>query len=59
MTADLSKCSSCSRNGNEVKISAAGPGYYLCDKCVEICEQIIAEFEKDSEDYFVPGISRQ
>ena len=51
MEADLSKCSACSRNENEVKIVAAGPGCYLCDKCFEICEQIIAEFEKDSEDF--------
>jgi hypothetical protein len=50
MEADLAKCSSCPGNENEFQIFTAGPRYYLCDKCFEICEQIVAEFEKDSED---------
>ena len=57
MTADLSKCSSCSRSENDVNIFTAGPGYCLCGKCAEICKQIIAEFEKDSEGLLVPVIS--
>jgi hypothetical protein len=56
MDADFSKCSSCPGNEKEVKIFSAGPRYYLCDKCLEVCLQIAAELEKNSENICMPQI---
>ena len=53
------KCSACFRSENEVKALTAAPGYRLCDECVEICEQIVAELEKGFESPSVPGLSGQ
>ena len=41
-------CSFCGKSQSEVKKLIAGPGVYICDECIELCNDIIAEeYEKD------------
>jgi hypothetical protein len=35
-------CSFCKKNNTQVKKLIAGPGVYICDECVSLCDQIIA-----------------
>ena len=35
-------CSFCEKNREQVKLLIAGPGVYICDECVNICNQIIS-----------------
>ena len=37
------KCSFCGKVQDQVKKLIAGPGVYICDECVELCTEIIAE----------------
>ncbi len=37
------KCSFCGKTQEQVKKLIAGPGVYICDECVELCTEIIAE----------------
>ena len=34
-------CSFCGKSQDEVKKIVAGPGVYICNECVELCQQII------------------
>ena len=44
------KCSFCGKNQDQVKRLIAGPGVYICDECIELCSEIIAdEFEQTKE----------
>lgn len=45
----LLRCSFCTKSQNEVKKLIAGPGVYICDECIDLCNDIIEE-EKDRED---------
>ena len=38
-----SKCSFCGKSQNEVRKLIAGPTVYICDECIELCNDIIAE----------------
>jgi ATP-dependent Clp protease ATP-binding subunit ClpX len=40
---DILRCSFCSKSQNEVKKLIAGPTVYICDECVEVCNEIIAD----------------
>jgi len=40
---DVLRCSFCSKNQNEVKKLIAGPTVYICDECVDVCNEIIAD----------------
>ena len=41
-------CSFCGKSQNEVKKLIAGPSVYICDECIELCNDIIAEeYEKE------------
>lgn len=37
------KCSFCGKTQEQVKKLVAGPGVYICDECIELCNEIIAE----------------
>ena len=37
------RCSFCNKAQNDVATLIAGPGVYICDECVELCQSIIAE----------------
>jgi ATP-dependent Clp protease ATP-binding subunit ClpX len=52
---DLLKCSFCGKSQKQVKKLIAGPGVYICDECIDLCNEIIeeelaepAEFKWDS-----------
>ncbi|CAB4768262.1 MAG: ATP-dependent Clp protease ATP-binding subunit ClpX [Actinobacteria bacterium] len=42
-TADLLKCSFCGKSQKQVKKLIAGPGVYICDECIDLCNEIIDE----------------
>ncbi|MGL4369909.1 MAG: ClpX C4-type zinc finger protein, partial [Spirochaetota bacterium] len=39
-------CSFCGKPQEQVKKLVAGPGVYICDECVDLCNDIVAENEK-------------
>lgn len=43
-------CSFCGKSQKEVKKLIAGPGVYICDECIDLCNDIIIE-EKEREDH--------
>lgn len=53
-------CSFCGKNQNEVRKLIAGPSVYICDECVDLCNDIIKEELNESteseekEDFLVP-----
>jgi ATP-dependent Clp protease ATP-binding subunit ClpX len=48
------QCSFCGKSQKEVKKLIAGPTVYICDECIGLCNDIIAE-EVDREDSFSSG----
>ncbi len=49
----LLKCSFCSRGQDEVRKLIAGPTVYICDECVGLCNEIMAEESNSSFDITV------
>jgi ATP-dependent Clp protease ATP-binding subunit ClpX len=50
---ELLKCSFCGRSQKQVKKLIAGPGVYICDECIDLCNEIIEEeFAEHSETNF-------
>jgi len=45
-------CSFCGKSQDEVRKLIAGPTVYICDECIELCNEIIVE---EAEERFVPG----
>jgi len=37
------KCSFCNKSQDQVRKLIAGPGVYICDECVELCNEILDE----------------
>jgi ATP-dependent Clp protease ATP-binding subunit ClpX len=51
---DLLKCSFCGKSQKQVKKLIAGPGVYICDECIDLCNEIIEEeFSETTE--LIPG----
>jgi ATP-dependent Clp protease ATP-binding subunit ClpX len=48
-SADLLKCSFCGKSQKQVAQLIAGPGVYICDECVDLCNDIIQERLAESE----------
>ncbi|MCD1268761.1 ATP-dependent Clp protease ATP-binding subunit ClpX [Microbacterium sp. MEC084] len=48
-SADLFKCSFCGKSQKQVQQLIAGPGVYICDECVELCNEIIEERMAESQ----------
>ncbi len=46
------RCSFCGKGQREVKKLIAGPGVYICDRCVLLCNKIIKESEVQHQDSF-------
>jgi ATP-dependent Clp protease ATP-binding subunit ClpX len=42
-TGELLKCSFCGKSQKQVKKLIAGPGVYICDECIDLCNEIIEE----------------
>ncbi|MDR1808401.1 MAG: ATP-dependent Clp protease ATP-binding subunit ClpX [Propionibacteriaceae bacterium] len=40
---DLVKCSFCGKSQKQVRKLIAGPGVYICDECIDLCNEIIEE----------------
>ncbi len=57
-SSDLLKCSFCGKSQKQVRKLIAGPGVYICDECIELCNEIIEEelgdTEKVVEDFDLP-----
>ncbi|PPI28273.1 ATP-dependent Clp protease ATP-binding subunit ClpX [Rathayibacter sp. AY1B5] len=49
-SADLLKCSFCGKSQKQVQQLIAGPGVYICDECVELCNEIIEERLSESSE---------
>jgi len=47
-TGDLLKCNFCGKTQKQVKKLIAGPGVYICDECIELCNEIIIEELQES-----------
>ena len=45
---DLLKCSFCGKSQKQVKKLIAGPGVYICDECIDLCNEIIEEEFSDA-----------
>ncbi|CAN5516056.1 ATP-dependent Clp protease ATP-binding subunit ClpX [soil metagenome] len=49
-TSELLKCSFCGKSQKQVKKLIAGPGVYICDECIDLCNEIIEEELAESSD---------
>ncbi|HEY4695373.1 MAG TPA: ATP-dependent Clp protease ATP-binding subunit ClpX [Candidatus Hydromicrobium sp.] len=47
---DFLKCSFCGKSQNQVKKLIAGPGVYVCNECVDLCNEIIDEELKEQRE---------
>ena len=45
---ELLKCSFCGKSQKQVKKLIAGPGVYICDECIDLCNEIIEEELSDT-----------
>ncbi|HVB10783.1 MAG TPA: ATP-dependent Clp protease ATP-binding subunit ClpX [Bacillota bacterium] len=52
------KCSFCGKHQDQVKKLIAGPGVYICDECVELCNDIIEEELNDDVDFNLKDIPK-
>jgi ATP-dependent Clp protease ATP-binding subunit ClpX len=48
---ELLKCSFCGKSQKQVKKLIAGPGVYICDECIELCNEIIEEEFSTTEEF--------
>ncbi len=46
---DVVRCTFCGKASDEVKRLVAGPGVYICDECIALCNEIIAEGNEKEE----------
>ena len=54
------KCSFCGKTQENVKRIIAGPGVYICNECVELCNEIIENeyYEGDDDSYTLSGLDK-
>ena len=45
------KCSFCGKTQDQVRRLIAGPNVYICDECIELCDEIIHEEEEEMSSY--------
>ena len=50
MSEDKIKCSFCGKTSDQVKRLIAGPDAYICNECVELCESILDDELRESEE---------
>ena len=43
-------CSFCQKNENQVKRLVSGEGVYICNECIELCNELLAEGEEGNFD---------
>ena len=49
------KCSFCGKAQDQVRKLIAGPGVYICDECIDLCNEILDEELIDNQNHY-PGI---
>lgn len=52
------KCSFCGKIQDQVKKLVAGPGVYICDECIELCNEIIEEELNDDVDLGLQNVPK-
>jgi ATP-dependent Clp protease ATP-binding subunit ClpX len=52
------KCSFCGKTQEQVRRLVAGPGVYICDECIELCQEIIEEEFDDASDFDLRDIPK-
>src|SRR3990172_2067259 len=45
----IERCSFCGRNKKEIRKLFSGPGIYICDVCVRLCQEILVREEKPAQ----------
>ena len=48
-TTELLKCSFCGKSQEQVRKLIAGPGVYICDECIDLCNEILDEELLDNQ----------
>ena len=52
------KCSFCGKGQDEVKKLIAGPSVFICNECVDLCNEIIAEEWEDAKEAKIPRLPK-
>jgi ATP-dependent Clp protease ATP-binding subunit ClpX len=52
------KCSFCGKSQDQVRKLVAGPGVYICDECIELCNEIIEEELSDDIEFSLQNIPK-
>ena len=54
------KCSFCGKTQDSVRKIVAGPGVYICNECVELCNEIIESeyYDNDNDTYTLAGLEK-
>ncbi len=52
------KCSFCGKTQDQVRKLVAGPGVYICDECIELCNEIIEEELSDDLEFTLQSIPK-
>ena len=54
------KCSFCGKTQDSVKKIVAGPGVYICNECVELCNEIIESeyYDNANDTYTLSGLEK-
>ncbi len=52
------KCSFCGKYQDQVKRLVAGPGVYICDECIELCNEIIEEELNEEVDFELKDVPK-
>jgi ATP-dependent Clp protease ATP-binding subunit ClpX len=55
---ELLKCSFCGKSQKQVKKLIAGPGVYICDECIDLCNEIIEEEFSVTEDFSITELPK-
>jgi len=55
---ELLKCSFCGKSQKQVKKLIAGPGVYICDECIDLCNEIIEEELAETSDVSFDEVPR-
>jgi ATP-dependent Clp protease ATP-binding subunit ClpX len=52
------KCSFCGKYQEQVRRLVAGPGVYICDECIELCNEIIEEELSEEEEFDLKDVPK-
>jgi ATP-dependent Clp protease ATP-binding subunit ClpX len=55
---ELLKCSFCGKSQKQVKKLIAGPGVYICDECIDLCNEIIEEELAETGDFVLDELPK-